>query len=449
MKNQLLKHFIQYATTSLLCRGLIFLMAPITISFLSPTEFGLLSLTNSFVVIMTIIIGLGLRNVLSLEYFHGNQETRTKLISDLIITYFLLAVPIFGFLLINQSFINHYFFCNQSSASLIVISFILCFFMFLVEFFQQLLQYQAQISLATKLQLTAAVCTVLLTIFFLSFFHWGVTSIITAQLLAILLIYGKPFLRIAIHNRNTILLSLHKITKRIPHYLNCGLPFIPGMLCNWIMASGDRWVLANYSNLHNVGIYTIADAFGSLFHIIVSNSIAAVYIPHLLQQFADHKDKLPLFESKNKKTMYLSMAGAFIVVTIGYLVARPILFWILPCAYQEAIPYIWLTFIGYILLMGTYFASIFIQFHKKAYFLSLSLLLPALFNIILNRLFIPHFAIYGCITATISSYLLYFCITLLYNYHLHKNYTFFLTAQYQKENESIIMSKSTGKRKRA
>lgn len=412
-----LKNFLHYSAASLLCRGLTFLIAPITIAFLSPTEFGLLSLTNSFVVIMTIITGLGLRHTLTLEYVHCNRESRDKLISNLVITYFLIAVPLFCFLSINRSLINHYFFCDQSSTAIILISLLLCFFTFFIEFFQQALQFRTQISLATKLQLAAALCSVLLIILFLVFFRLSVVGVIAAQLLGMFIVYAYPFARAAIQGFK-LAPSLHQVANHIPSYLKLGLPFVPGMLCNWIMASGDRWFLANYSTIHNVGIYTVADAFGGLFHIIISNSITAVYLPHLLKKFANNKEKISHLEATNKKIMYASLIGAFVIVTLGYVMVLPLLYLVLPTAYSESIAYIWFTFIGYIFLMGTYFASILIQFHKKAYFLAFSLVIPALFNCVLNRMLIPHYAIYGCLTATVSSYLLYFMITLTYNYML-------------------------------
>lgn len=410
------KNFIRYATTSLFCRGLTFLIAPITISFLSPKEFGLLSLTNSFVVIIGIITNLGLRHVLLLEYVHHTQKEQTRLVSNLIVTYFIIALPIFIFLFINQSNINHYFFCNQSSASLITISLAFCFFSFFVEFFQQLLQLQTKISLSTKLHLTSASCSIILIIIFIVFFKMGIVGIILAQLLGTIAAYSHHFWCKIKHV--FCWSNFDELKKTTTYYLKIGLPFIPGMLSNWIMASGDKWFLARYSSIENVGIYTLADACGSLFHIIVSNSLAAIYVPFLLKKFSAHKENINKLETKNKQIMAISLIVAFIVVTIGYFITKPILYRILPQSYTISVQYIWFTFVGYILLMGTYFASILIQFHKRSLFLACSLIIPASCNCILNRLLIPQYAIYGSLIATISSYLVYFVITIAYNYYL-------------------------------
>lgn len=120
--------------------------------------------------------------------------------------------------------------------------------------------------------------------------------------------------------------------------------------------------------------------------------------------------------------MYYSMIGFFVLITAGYSICKPILYYLLPIAYHEAVDYIWFILMGSVFLMGTYFANCLIQYHKKRYFLGFALLLPATLNVALNILLIPQYRIYGCVFATLTSYVSYFALTLWYNKRISTTY---------------------------
>lgn len=419
LSSPIIKNFFIYFVGAMLLRGVTIITAPITLNILSPNDYGLLALVNSFISIVTIFTGLGLRQVVSLEFFHSTLQERKILISNTISIYLTIMIPIFVCLLLTIPLINHYIFLNQASATIIIVSIIICFFYFFVEFFYQILQYQSKAKSITILQCTIAFVTLTLTLFFLWHLKLGILSIIGAQCIGMLLVFAA-----GLHCYNTKdcfkYLSFCPL-KKTAFYLKQGLPFIPTVLFGWIVSSGDRWVLAQYTTLHHVGIYSLADTFGQLFQLLILNAIAGSYLPYLLNTFAKNKPNLLKVEQQNQRIMIISMTTMAIVVTLGYFLCRSFLFIILPAKYHEAVTYIWFILIGYVFLMGTYFTSSLIQFHKKAYFLAFSICLPALFNVVLNIILIPHFGIYGCVTATLISYIFYFIITLLYNLRLRKH----------------------------
>jgi O-antigen/teichoic acid export membrane protein len=386
---------------------------------LSTHDYGLLALTNNFISITTIFTGLGLRQVISLEFFHcKSSQKQKKLIHEIIMIYLTISIPLFLIMAFNTTLINHYIFFDALTTHMILISITICFTYFFVELFYQILQYKQQAKKLTVIQCFIAFLTISFTLFFLCTLKFGLASILGAQCIGMLItcIIGLYVYQI----KNCLQSTFLETAKKTPCYLKQGLPFIPTVLFGWILASSDRWVLAYYTSLHHVGIYSIADTFGQLYQVFILNPMAGSYLPYLLTTFARNKQDIVVIERWNQKNMIITMICAALLITLGYISCKSLLYFIFPEKYHESITYIWLILIGYVFLMGTYFASSFIQFHRKTYFLAFSLCLPALLNIALNMILIPYFAIYGCLLATLISYIFYFMITVIYNRYLRK-----------------------------
>lgn len=419
LATSIIKNFFIYSFSSFLLRGISIITAPIAMNILSPAEYGLLALANSFISIVSLFLGLGLRQAFSLEFFHCNTQEQKVMINDIMIIYASCTTLIFIALFSAYRLINAFIFAHQASNRLIFISLSICFIYFFVELFYQILQYQTKAKELALTQTCIAIITIALQLIFLIYFKLGIISMLLAQLIGMCIAVALACN--AYVKKNCIThINITRSLRAFRYYLKLGLPFIPSVLFGWILSSGDRWVLAQLSSMHAVGIYSLADAFGQLFYIVILNPISSSYLPFVLHQFAQNKHNLLGTEQWNQKNMLYAMVGVAILISGGYLVAKPILLFLLPHAYHEAIDYIWFILMGYVFLMGTYFANCLIQYHKKSYFLGLSLLLPATLNIALNFLLIPTYHTYGCVYATLIAYASYFGLTLWYNFYLQK-----------------------------
>lgn len=419
MQSSVIKNFFIYSCGSIMLRGIAIFLAPITLHVLTPADYGLFSLVTSFNNIFIACIGLGLRQVFYIQYFHCDVEQRKQMTNTIILLYLIVAVPIIGAMLSATSFINAIVFNNNANPSLIVLCMIYCFIFFFVELFYQHIQYACKAFELTMLQMSVALMTLLSTVLFLYHLRWNIYGILLGYILGMVIVMA-----IAVHhyriNNYWASFSCAQSRKKFLSYIVLGIPFIPSILFAWMLSSGDKWVLTHYATMHDVGVYAIADAFSQLFYMIVLYPMSGSYLPWLFKQFADHKDDLLSVELNNKKIMYWCMIAMAMLITGCYILFKPVLYWVLPGHYHEAIQYIWLILMGNVFLMGSYFSSALIQFHKKTYFLAFALCIPACTNIGLNILLIPHYGIYGCAGATLLAYMGYFLITLWYNKRLCK-----------------------------
>lgn len=413
----IIKQFFIFASGALFTRGLNLLFTPITMQLLSPSDYGMLALANSFISILTAFLGLGLRQALALEYFHLSKEKRLHLICTMISIYLFISVPIIGILIGNLQLINRYLFINQAAWSLLIISLLISFIYFPVELFYQILQYQQQAWFLTKIQSAITIIVIICNLCSLCILRMGACSILIGQLIG-MSVTCIIALRLFIQKGGHRYLDVYQALYMMKHYIVLGIPFISSMLCGIILASGDRWVLAHYSTLHNVGIYSIANSLSQLLHMIMFYAMTGSYMPYMLNQFVHNTQDINQLERTNKRCMWTSMFFSFIILSCGFISFKSLLYRLLPTTYHEAIHYMWPLLLGLIFLFGTYFLNCLIQFQKKSLFLGLIVCLPATVNIMLSILLIPYLDLYGCVLATLISYVLYFFATYAYNIRL-------------------------------
>jgi len=414
-----IKDFFIYSSGAVAIRGITLMIAPFIVRKIAPAEYGVLSLLNSFISILASIVGLGLRQVLSIEYFHTDAADRKHLVNDIIIIYIVASLPLFALLYYTRTLWSHAIFSMQPPESLLFVALVCAFLFFFSELLMQVLRYEQQSRTLILLQLIIALTTTVCTIFFVFILQTGIIGIIGAQAIGTLIASIIGLIYFFSNHYNRYLHIKQSISNGI-YYIAYGIPFLPGILFSWILSAGNKWFIAHYADLHAVGIYAIADMFGQLFHLFILQPWSSAYLPYILRQFVAHKNNVQPIVVQNNRNMYITMTALIILIAISYVITKPILLWILPSNYHESIQYIWIILLGYVFLLGSYFASNLIQFYKKRYFLAFSLAIPAILNIMLNFFFIPKWGIYGSTTATLISYIVYFAITLEYSMRLSK-----------------------------
>lgn len=417
IRSTVIKNFFIYSCGSLFLRGVSLFITPLIMHQLTPEDYGLLSIAMSFINVGAALAGLGLRQLLSIEYFRLTHSERPRLITHIITLYSLIMLPIFLISLYNITWINNIIFIQCATHTLITITLLLTFGQFFVELLYQLLQYQGKAFTLTLIQTGAALTLIISNLFFLFILEWGALSSLIAQLISMMLVCTVALGFFYAHEYHKHLVFNQTITQ-IRGLLAGSIPFLPRVLCAWILASGDRWVLARYATMHDVGIYSVADLFGQLFQFIVILPLSHAYLPYIMEKYHRESSTIKQVEQKNLMIMFLCMITLALMVPSFLWIAKPLIMWLLPTKFHTSLPHLPVLVLGYIFLLGSYFASSYIQYQKKLFFLAFSLFIPAVLNIALNILLVPYYNISGCVWATTVSYGVYFFITLVYNRHV-------------------------------
>ncbi|MDZ4151762.1 lipopolysaccharide biosynthesis protein, partial [Methylicorpusculum sp.] len=319
-----IKNFLIYSSGTLVLKSISLVLMPFVLHVLPPAQYGLLSLSMSFTNILVIISGLGLRQTFGIEFFHGDSAARRRMANDIIALYLTINIPLFLLAILNLPLLNRFLFLGTASTTLMLLCLAYCFLQFFTELFYQLLRYQCKALTLTTLQIGTALATITLNLFFLYHFPWGTSGMLFGYVLGTLITFFValraylqsgcvPANACASLKRNLSFSSLAgylRTTENMHkgfYYLRLSLPFIPGMLFNWVLVAGNRWLLARYGTLHDVGIYSLADTFGQLYYTLILYPMAGSYLPHLMHQFAQNKNDIAAVEHHNRRTMYLSM----------------------------------------------------------------------------------------------------------------------------------------------
>jgi len=415
-------HFFVFACSTLLTRGISIVFAPIAMRLLSPADYGLIALAQSFISILSACLGLGLRQALPMFYFQKDAHEKSIFICDIIAMYLVCALPALVLLSTQIAHINAWVFLQASSYSVVMLCFAIAFLFFFVELVYQLLRLEQQAKTLTIIQLMVTIVTIACNLFFLYHLNWGACSLLAGQLLGMCVAcISGVWLCSTIACRPTM--QIKRSMRFMRTYIGYGLPFIPSMLFGMLLASGDRWVLAYMAGMHEVGIYSLANTLTQLVNMMILYAMMGSYIPHVLKQFHDPNADVAAIERDNKKVMWFCMVALFALLCIGFLSAKTVLYRIIPSTYHEAVDYMGLLLIGTIFYLGTHFLNCLLLHQKKSAFLGAVLLVPAIGNVLLNMLFVPYCAIYGCVLATTMSYAGYFCLTLWYNHRLLRSAT--------------------------
>jgi O-antigen/teichoic acid export membrane protein len=173
LNSSVIKNFFIYSFGNIVLRSITALFIPILLSILSPSEYGLFSLVNNFSNILAIALGLGLRQVFFIEFFHHDIAGRKKMVNEVLILYITIATPIALLLFSQTGRMNHYLFCDAASVKLIALSLFYWFIFFFAELFYQILRYQSKALKLTVIQTTAALTTAILNLVNIYFFGLG------------------------------------------------------------------------------------------------------------------------------------------------------------------------------------------------------------------------------------------------------------------------------------
>jgi len=221
-----------------------------------------------------------------------------------------------------RDLINQWYFSNQSSTELIILCLILAFAYFFNELIYQILQYENQSLFLTSLQIGFTMLVITTTIGLFWYGNYRVKGPIIGQLASVIVVSGIGIW----YSFKHITINLRVDQLPAVKYLVQGLPFVPSMLLAWVLAAGDRVLLARYLTLHEVGIYNVADLFGQLFYMTILIPFSNAYQPYQMKKFAENKHSLIDIERWNRNILCLFLPGVTLLFSLGYLTTKSIVY---------------------------------------------------------------------------------------------------------------------------
>lgn len=389
----MIKNSTIYLGSSIVNKAVPFLLLPIMTKYLSPEDYGLLSIYTIFITLYTAFIGMNLHMNISKNFFKVSKEELSLYVGNILI---ILSATFLFYLMITYLItlkFNTIF--SIPSEYLLFIPFISSMIM-VNELNTTILRNEQRAYVFGAFEISNTIIKMSVTILLLLVFSYGwyaqVFGVLTGAI--VFFIIGLIYM----YKRGYITLSYKK--EKVNDILNISVPIIPHLLSGIIIAMSDRLFIEKMVSIEAVGIYTVGYMFGMVVMLFTDAFIKAWspwFYKNLAQPTHDKKIKIVRYT-------YIYMTAIFILAITISLAGKFILPYFVDEKFYGAGKFILWVSLGYA-VRGSY--QIFLPYlvHiSKTSFLSISSMIAAILNLFLNYIFIDYYGAIGAAYATILAF---------------------------------------------
>ena len=380
--SSLFKTSFMYIFVSILNSAIPFLLLPILTRYLTPEDYGIVTMFSLLVSVLGAFSGLSVHGAVNRVYFEENIDFREYVANTLLIlilstfVIFIVLVPVIPIISKLTSVPEKWIF----------IAILVSFFNFII--FIHMSIYQAR-SIATKyafLQISQTLINVGLSILFVVVLElmWTgralgivVSSVFVGTISTLIIIKKWAKFRININY--------------IKHALSFGLPLIPHSIGGLLIAMSDRLIINNVLDVSAVGLYMVALQVGMIIEIL-ARSFNQAYTPWLFNNLRKNDDFLNL---KIVKFTYI-MFALYLILGILFGLFAPILFEIFigKQFYSASQLVIWIS-LGAAFNGMYYMVGIYIMYLYKNFYLPIVTFIDGIINLLLTYILVRSFGISG------------------------------------------------------
>jgi O-antigen/teichoic acid export membrane protein len=389
------KNSIGFSTGIILTNAIGFILLPIYTLYLTPEDYGIISIAAVVSAIFSIICIFGMRGAISRSYYDYNNDPLElrEYISTICITVlsvsfcltillYLFGEPLFDKILPDLPFYPY-----------IALVLWTTFLSIPLNFSFILLQARERSFLYSIIHVSRFLLTTILIILFVVVYMEGPLGSLKGQFFAGIIFF---FVGIALLWKDIGL--LFNVSK-LKDSLSFGIPLVPHELASWISSTIDRFFLSHYTTLSTVGLYSLGYQFAAILGFITV-AINFAWVPYFFSTAKELGEQArPTFALL---TSYYMMFILFIALCIIFFAENVIYIMTTPVYYEstEVVPIIVLSFI----FGGMYYMVVNqLFFLKRTAYVMYSTIIAAISNICLNIILIPRFEMIGAGLATAIS----------------------------------------------
>ncbi len=393
---QTIKHSSVYSLGVVLQKGVGFFMIPFYTHYLTPGEYGLIEIVDLFMIIISMLAGMGISSALSRFYIkYEDSGDRREVCSTALCSVLLVSMLFYAILMLNVDFISRALLGTDEFGKL----FHLVLLAFIVEVVlsvpQSILQAQKKSGQLVSISLATFVTYLSLNIALIGFMGWGVHGFFISALL------GRIFnlLLLLFSTRSCFSTSFSRA--KLKEMVRYGLPLLPATFAMLAIHNADRFILREYCGLEQLGMYSLGYKFGMIVSVIVIGPIFRIWN---IQWFdiAKTKDAAAIC-GKYFTYIFLVMVYAGLCISLPI---QEIIAIMAPESYQGAAAFVFIIVAAYVLKGCCDFFDLGFLVSFQTKYSAYTKMLVAAFNIGLSFMLVPWLGIFGAAMATVLSFLL-------------------------------------------
>jgi len=279
MKRKLIENSLIYSGLQVLQGGVGFLLLPIYVRFLTPEDYGIVSVISSVVAFLGVFYLLGLNGAVYRYYFDFKDDPeQMKRFWGTVITFLLTLSFIFTLILLFfGKFIFHLFLGNIEYYPYMFFGIIGAAFMPLFTIYQYLLQAQHEGRKYGIFRFSNFLVLSTLTIAFIVIFKLKAMG----PILAVTLTSGLFFIITLWNMRGKIIFGID--AKCLKKSLSYSLPIVPHTLTGWAAGLLDRLLINRFVSTAAAGIYNVGYLFGGI-QGFINSAVNQAYTPWFFEE---------------------------------------------------------------------------------------------------------------------------------------------------------------------
>jgi len=398
-----------YVGTDVLNKAIPFLLLPILTTYLTTSDYGIVTVFTAFTTLLTVFVGLSAQNAIYVNYFKYS-----KIRMQIYITNILLLI-ISSTLIVSLLLLL----CYEAVSLWLEIPSLWLFLGIMYVFFQTISSILTILWMLEGKAIALGIYQIANTV---SIFSLAILFIVgfkltwVGQLLAMLIVSSifSMVSVIILKQKNYFKFILSK--KSLRDAIDFGVPLIPHKLGEWLKISADKFLLVALVGSSATGLYAVGYQITSIV-MIVSVAIQKAWQPYLFKQLTNISsiyDKLRLVKLTYGIFLLIGIFSIFIYFSAPYIID-----YFLDEKFHDAE-----RFIGY-LVISNFFASVnhaiigYVYYTKKTVVLMKITLMTALLHIVVSYILILS---NGSIGAAQASSISFFITFLMLGYKVNRLY---------------------------
>lgn len=394
-----LKQLSLYTLVGVISAGINFFIMPVLSHYLTPADYGLLSIFNTYVTILMPVVSVSAYSLLSVDYFKQNDKKAFASEFSSI-----QLIPIVNTLILAFAV----WFCYGSIANALelkgagvkwgLLILLLALLNIYYDQFTLFLIIQKKAKLFAFFSLLKVAVEVGLTFYFVvskrlgwegRMYSWLIVSV-AFFVIGFIYFFREGFIK------RPVSLSF------IKEGIRFGSPLVLHGIGKFVVNQSDRLFIVKMVSLEQAGIYNIGYTVGSLVMIAV-NAFFNFYTPYLMERLSNINEEKKL---QIVKMNYYYVIGC-ILLLLCILAFSPILFnWFIDPRYKAGLNYVFWVALGYCFWGGYMLFSGFIFYLKRSGILGWLAVFNVVTNLLFNYFFIKIFGAIGAAYATALSFFL-------------------------------------------
>lgn len=402
--SKLIKNTILYSIGEVCPKIISFILLPIYTLFLSTSDYGIISYTNSVMLFLFILASLSLNSYVLRYYFIRETKYERKcLLGNIFLSIFFVNILILSlsYLLLPNLLLtfNVQIPWNPYFKLALLVNFLDSFSIIPLVFFrveQNALKF-------ISFTLSKTLVQVLLTLYFIvykevgliGYFYAGLGTQLPFALIGIIVMLKNAVLRINI--------------SEIKEGLKYALPLLPGAISYFVLSLSDRIILERNVDIALIGIYNVAATIALSLNIIIQSGYKAIE-PEIFKRYNTEGF---VFFVKNTQKYFFSLIY-MLGLTIS-LFSQEVFYFMTSESFYQGYRIVPILVIGVVMTGQNVIYSGVLSAACLTKSIGIATMIGAIFSLIFNIFFIPYWGIYA---AAISSAFSFFIMNSFLYYKL-------------------------------